>query len=152
MDDDLIQVRSIVESCGLFYSVEIDVAVELVQEYLTKGTDSGYRFLFASQADEAIGYTCYGLIPMTVARYDLYWIAVQKSYQDQGIGRQLLEETERRIHQLKGERIYVETSSRKPYDATHLFYQSRGYSKEAVLPDYYAPGDNKVIYMKHVGQ
>ena len=60
----------------------------------------------------------------------------------------LLAETERRIIQVKGERIYVETSSRKPYQATHGFYRARGYQKEAELADYYASGDNKVIYSK----
>lgn len=147
-ETDLIQVRSITESCGLFYPVEIDVAVELVQECLSKGPDSGYSFLFADHMNDLIGYTCYGMIPMTAARYDLYWIAVQKAFHGQGIGSLLLAETERRIIQVKGERIYVETSSRKPYQATHGFYRARGYQKEAELADYYASGDNKVIYSK----
>ena len=56
--------------------------------------------------------------------------------------------TEARIQKMKGQRIYVETSSREPYAPTHRFYQSCGYHQEGILKDFYAPGDDKIIYMK----
>ncbi len=95
-----------------------------------------------------VGYTCFGPVPMTRNRFDLYWIAVMKSCQGTGIGRQLMHRTETRIQIMAGERIYVETSSRDDYAATHRFYHACQYRQEAVLQDYYAPGDDKVIYMK----
>ena len=136
------------ESCELFYPEETAVARELAEERLARGPASGYDFLFAETNGRIIGYTCFGPIPLTQARFDLYWIAVRKDIQGTGIGRHLLQLTERRILKMNGRRIYVETSSRKPYAPTHRFYQSRGYHQEAILPDYYAPGDDKVIYMK----
>jgi ribosomal protein S18 acetylase RimI-like enzyme len=136
------------ESCGLFYPEETAVARELAEERLTRGPASGYEFLFAETDGIVVGYTCFGPIPLTQGRFDLYWIAVQKNLQAAGIGRRLLELTEARIQEMNGRRIYVETSSRKPYAPTHRFYQSRGYHLEAILKDYYAPGDDKVIYLK----
>jgi len=136
------------ESCELFYPEETAVARELAEERLARGPSSGYEFLFAETDGIVIGYTCFGPIPLTQGRFDLYWIAVQKDLQGTGIGRSLLKLTEVRIQEMKGRRIYVETSSRKPYAPTHRFYLSCGYHQEAILTDFYAHGDNKVIYMK----
>ena len=51
----------------------------------------------------------------------------------------------RRI-QAGGRRVYVETSGRAQYEPTRRFYEACGYAREAVLTDFYAPGDDKVIY------
>lgn len=136
------------EACELFYPEETAVARELAEERLARGPASGYEFLFAETDGIVIGYTCFGPIPFTQGRFDLYWIAVRKDLQGTGIGMRILELTEARIQEMKGLRIYVETSSRKPYAPTHRFYLSCGYHQEAILTDFYAPGDDKVIYMK----
>ena len=44
--------------------------------------------------------------------------------------------------------MYVETSSRPIYRPTRQFYVKCGYTEDALLEDYYAPGDGKVIYRK----
>jgi GNAT superfamily N-acetyltransferase len=137
-------------SCSLFYPEEIDVARELVEEHLIKGTASGYHFLFAERDGSVVGYTCFGPIPMTSGRFDLYWIAVLKNLQGTGIGKHLMALTESRIREMNGRRIYVETSSRKIYASTHRFYLALAYRTEAVLEDFYATGDDKIIYMKEI--
>ncbi len=137
-------------SCDLFYPEEIIVARELVEERLLKGMASGYYFLFAELDGSVVGYTCFGPIPMTSGCFDLYWIAVLKNLQGTGIGKRLMELTELRIQAMNGRRIYVETSSRKIYEPTHRFYHACAYRTEAVLKDFYAAGDDKVIYLKDV--
>lgn len=146
---DRLVVRSIVESTGFFNPAEVDIAVELVDEHLAKGAAaSGYWFVFADRGSRTVGYSCYGPIAGTRESYDLFWIAVDRSCQSAGIGRLLLRESERRIGEQGGRRIYVETSSREQYVPTRAFYQRCGYLREAVLSDFYAPGDSKVIYVK----
>ena len=97
LQDDCRIVREIVASTGFFSPVEIEVAVELVEERLAKGPLSGYHFVFAERGGEMLGYTCYGPIALTAASYDLFWIAVNKDYQGQKIGRILLEKSEELI-------------------------------------------------------
>lgn len=147
---DVDNVRKIVESSGFFSEEEISIALELVQERLAKGAQSGYHFVFLVNAGETIGYSCFGRIPCTKASFDLYWIAVHDSFRGKGIGRKLLAETEAEIARLGGERIYLDTSSRKQYDPTRAFYSRCGYRQEAVLKDFYASGDSKVIFAKEV--
>ena len=95
-----------------------------------------------------LGYACYGLIPLTANSYDLYWIAVGPEYQGHGIGKILLETTEKRIRKSGGKRVYVDTSSRRQYRPTRRFYASCGYKKAADLPDFYRDGDGKIVFVK----
>jgi ribosomal protein S18 acetylase RimI-like enzyme len=152
-DEDV--VRSIVESTDFFSPAEINIAVELVQERRAKGDASGYHFVFLDDVQDGqvrtIGYTCYGAIDGTQSSYDLYWIAVDDSLRGRGLGRVLMQETERRIAAAGGRRIYVDTSSRATYVPTRAFYERSGYLQEALLADFYAPGDGKVIFCKVVG-
>ena len=145
---DAAAVRRIVQSTGLFRPAEIDVAVELVETRLAKGPASGYEFLFAEQKGEVVGYACFGPNTLTVASWDLFWIAVEQQLHGQGIGRLLLDEAQRRIAAAGGKRIYIETSHRADYAATRGFYERCGYQLEAVLADYYAPGDSKAVYVR----
>jgi len=94
------------------------------------------------------GYACYGPIACTESGYDIYWIAVHPDYQGKGLGRRILKETERLIRESSGTRIYVETSQRVQYASTRAFYEDCGYRLEAVLADFYAAGDGKVVYCK----
>jgi D-alanine-D-alanine ligase len=148
---DAAVVRDIVTSTGFFHAHEVDVAVELVEERLKKGLDSGYLFLFAEQEGRTVGYSCYGEIPCTEGSYDLYWIAVHGDYHKQGIGGVLLAMTEERIAGRQGRVIWVETSGREKYLPTRKFYQRCGYSEEAVLKGFYSAGDDKVVYAKRLG-
>lgn len=142
-------VRRIVESTGFFYPAEVDVAVELVQERLQKGEASGYHFVFATREGEGpTAYACFGPIACTVGSYDLYWIAVMNDARGTGLGRRVLAEAERRIAHAGGMRVYIETSSRELYEPTRQFYLRCGYRIAAVLVDFYAPGDDKVVLVK----
>jgi hypothetical protein len=42
----------------------------------------------------------------------------------------------------------VETAGRADYAPTRAFYEARGYRAAARLPDFYAAGDDQVIYVK----
>jgi D-alanine-D-alanine ligase len=148
--DDRETVRRLVESTGVFSPVEVDVAEELVEERLARGQESGYLFVFAEEPGRVVGYTCYGQIALTAASFDLYWIAVDKACQGRKIGRLLLERTEDLIRQAGGRQVYIETSNRHQYAPTRGFYLRCGYRQEALLKDFYAPGDDKVIYVKEL--
>ncbi len=141
-------VRAIVESTGMFRPDEVDVAVELVDERLAKGEPSGYYFVFAELGGQVVGYACYGPIACTVSSYDLFWIAVRHDLQGAGVGRKMIEQCERLIQEAGGNRIYIDTSGRAQYTPTRRFYERCGYTLEANLKDFYAPGDDRVIFVK----
>jgi GNAT superfamily N-acetyltransferase len=146
--EDCAAVRAVVASTGFFNPAEVGIAVELVEERLARGERSGYCFVFAERAGEVAGYTCYGPIDGTEGSFDLYWIAVDHVRRGQGLGRVLMQETERLVREASGRRIYAETSGRAQYEPTRRFYERLGFMRETQLRDFYAPGDDKVFYVK----
>ena len=150
--DDRQAVRALVESTEFFRADEIDIAVELVDERLARGSASGYEFIFAELDTALAGYACYGPIPCTTASFDLYWIAVDPRHQRHGVGRALMAAVESRVAALGGQRIYIDTSGKEQYAPTRAFYERNGFSCEARLQDFYAPGDDRVIYVKIVSR
>jgi GNAT superfamily N-acetyltransferase len=145
---DLQTVAQIVASTGFFNAAEVEIAVELVEERLEFGDASGYFFVFAEPAGQVLGYTCYGPIAGTEESFDLYWIANHRDHQGQGLGRVLMQETERLIRDFGGRRLYAETSGRPQYEPTRVFYERLGFVRETHLQDFYAPGDDKVFFVK----
>jgi ribosomal protein S18 acetylase RimI-like enzyme len=146
--DDCNKVRELIRKTGFFSDEEEKVAIELIEEKLLLGSKSTYDFIFAEKDGALAGYTCYGLIPLTKASYDLYWIAVDPGYQGGGIGRILLTMTENNIRESGGLQLYSETSSREQYTPTRKFYMKCGYKKGADFRDFYYPGDGKIIFYK----
>lgn len=160
-ESDAAAVRRLVADTAFFHEEEIDIAVELVEETLQRGQASGYAFVFADaprggpdddpgEDGGLLAYTCYGPIPATASSYDLYWIAVAPSSQGQGLGAAILRESERRAREAGATRMYVDTSGREQYRPTRAFYERMGYEVAAVLRDFFAPGDDKVIYVRRL--
>lgn len=73
---------------------------------------------------------------------------MQPNLQRHGIGRLILNETERLIRKAGGYRIYIDTSESETYHSTRAFYLQCGYLFESILKDFYGPGDGKVIFCK----
>jgi len=147
--EDRIAVRRIVASSGFFSAAEEEIAIELVEDALSKGeAASGYHFLFAEEDGQAAGYVCFGPIAGTQASYDLYWIVVDDARRGGGIGRLLERACVDAVRGLGGRRLYVDTSSREQYGPTRGFYRGCGYDEVARLEDFYGPGDGKVIFVK----
>lgn len=99
-----------------------------------------------------LGYACFGLHPLTQGTYDLYWIVVDPIAQGRGIGHALLARVEAEVQARGGRLLLVETSSTPAYTSARRFYESSGYRCEATIHDFYAPGDNLVIFSKDLGQ
>lgn len=150
-EDDLIIISDILSSTESFYEEEIDIAIQVAEEYLKKGeVKSGYSFILAEKENIPIAYACYGKAPCTKDSYDLYWLAVHEDYRGMGIGKQLMMQVEESVIELSGKHIWIETSSRDIYVPTRRFYQKIGYRVVAELPNFYGKNDNKIIYVKRV--
>lgn len=111
--------------------------------------DGGYDFLVAHHEGRVVGFTCFGERGLTKGTYDLYWIAVDPSARRLGVGKALMSATEAEVKKRGGRVLIVETSGMEEYASTRAFYESIGYEKEAVIRDFYKPGDDLVIYTLH---
>lgn len=143
-------IKKLVEKACVFSEEEIRVAGELAQDFLAQGESSGYHFLFLEEANTIIAYTCYGMIPLTDMRFDLYWIVVDPAYQKQKFGIEILQRTENLITNLQGVSVYAETSGRSDYLPAQNFYRRNGYEQIAVFKDFYKAGDDKLVFQKKI--
>src|SRR4026209_1519667 len=144
----------ILESAGNFTPEEVATALELIDEWLELGEHSGYLTYVlearGGEASEVLGYVTFGPTPLTESTYDLYWIAVDKSKHRGGVGKRLLKFTEEEIVRRGGKMLLIETSSQETYDGTIQFYERTGYELVGKIPEYYKPGDDKLIFAKQL--
>ena len=150
-ENDRAAVRRLVAATGFFNAAEEDIAAELVDEALRDGKASGYEFIFVDDPEapaELCGYACFGPLTGRLRSYDLYWIAVSPSHQGRGLGKQLIREAERRVREQGAVEMFIDTSGRAQYVPTRAFYESMGYIAHELVPDFYARGDDKVVYRK----
>ncbi len=143
---DIEPVLDIVRLTGFFRKDEVEIAKEVLQD--AADGKEGYQSYVATIDDRPIGWICFGLTPCTLGTFDIYWIAVDKHRQGAGIGSRLLKFAEEKISLLKGKLIVIETSGSQIYQATQRFYHSNGYELEAKIADFYAAGDDKLMFTK----
>jgi ribosomal protein S18 acetylase RimI-like enzyme len=140
------RIADIVQAVGIFRDEEIQIALEIFDSScLPFQTD--YQTVGIEWDSRLAGWICWGSTPCTVGTVDLYWMAVDPACQGLGLGTALISEMERRLTG-SARLIAIDTSGRPDYGPTRRFYQSRGYQAVAVVPDFYAPGDDQVIFTK----
>ncbi len=126
------------------------MALELIDAGLAGSTD--YRFLIdetprdAAGASAVRGYVCFGPTPMTTGTFDLYWIAVDPVFKGRQVGRHLVGAMEGEIAREGAYLVRVETAGAAEYASTRAFYDRIGYDVVARISDFYARGNDLVIY------
>jgi ribosomal protein S18 acetylase RimI-like enzyme len=142
-------IEQILVDTGVFKPAEVEVGLEVLDSYLdAPGFD--YTAIGAFRGRTLLGYACYGATPLTLGTWDLYWIAVAPSAQGTGIGTMLLAEVETRLRDQGARLLIIETSSQPLYEPTRAFYERHNYRIDARITDFYAPGDDRVIFVKRL--
>ncbi len=146
-------VMDIIKATRFFVPDEIKVAEELIDIYLSQPGQQDYQIVVAEDGKGKVtGYMTYGPTPLTEGTWDLYWIAVSPEVQGQGYGQLLVRYLENEVKKKGGRLVMIETSSQPKYLPTRKFYEKLGYREMARIPDFYRPGDDRVIFGKYLGE
>lgn len=137
-------------STRFFRPDEIEIALEVLDEALAKGPQGHYQSFTLVDAAGPAGWVCFGPTPCTVGTFDVYWIAVSADRQGRGYGARLMAFAEDGIRERGGRLAIVETNGREMYHPTRQFYRKVGYDEGARVRDFYAPGDDKVVFVKRL--
>ena len=135
-----------------FKPSEVVVAEEVIDSYLHDPQGSGYNILVAEADSTIAGYICFGSTPLTEGTWDIYWVVVAPDKQRKGVGSALLESAEKSIREAEGRLAIIETSSTPAYEKTKHFHLGHGYKVSGCIPDFYAPGDDKLILQKQLSR
>ncbi len=142
---------ALTEATGAFKPLEIEALAEVLDDYHGTNAAAGHRAVTWERNGEVLGFAYYAPAAMTERTWYLWWIAVRKTEQGTGIGSALLRHAEDDIRQERGRLLLVETSSLPHYEPTRRFYHKNGYYLAAVLADFYAEGDDMVVFRKRPG-
>lgn len=144
-------ILAIARNVQVFDADEVGTVGELLSAYIEQGAPkSGYHFLSCRADDRVVGFACYGPRALTQGAFDLFWIATDKQTQGRGVGRALLRRVAQEVKALGGRMVIAETSGRADYAPTRRFYEACGYRRAATIADFYAPGDDLVIYVQRL--
>lgn len=144
------RLAELTRATGRFREDEVLVALEVFDGAVALRSaerPADYEAIGAYADGALVGWVAFGATPCTAGTYDCYWIAVDPARQGEGIGAQLIAAMEARLAG-RARLIVAETSGRADYTPTRAFYERRGYHAASRIPDYYAPGDDLVVYVK----
>lgn len=97
-----------------------------------------------------VGFACYGTESLTEDAWDLFWVCVLPEARGKGVGRALMNGAEANARNANGRVMVIYTSSTNKYAAARRLYEGAGFTRQAVVPDYYSDGDDLNIYWKRL--
>jgi ribosomal protein S18 acetylase RimI-like enzyme len=151
---DVPRLLELTEGTGLFSAYDVETLEGVLDDYFSEELeDNGEHdhLCFSDERDgRVVGYVYYAPTEYADRTWYLWWIAVEKSGQGRGVGRELLQFAEDDARKRGARLMFIETSGTPAYDATQRFYLKNGYDREAVLRDYYRDGDDKVVFRKRL--
>ncbi len=145
--DDIEIIKSLAVETELFTEDDaVFIGETLNQHFAAELGDD--HFWVTYDDNGVIGVAYYAPEPMTDGVWNLYMLAVHPDSHGQGIGSRLVKYVEQAITSHNARLLLIETSGLDSFERTRSFYDKCGYDLEARIRDYYAEGDDKIIFRK----
>ncbi len=141
---DLAAAKNVIDTSELFPS---DLLDDMTAPYFD-GNPAGQRWIVDEEEGDVLGLAFHAPEEMTDGTHNLYLIAVQQAAQGKGIGTTLMTDVEDHLRRAGQRILIVETSGLDGFELTRKFYDKLGYSEEARIREFYAAGEDKVVFWK----
>ncbi|MEM9992456.1 MAG: GNAT family N-acetyltransferase [Bacteroidota bacterium] len=143
---DVNALKKVLDSIELFPA---DLLEDMMADYLN---NSASKDIWFTKVDKEMPISIGFCAPekLTQGTYNLYAIGVRKDKQGQGIGSEMMTFLEDKLVQVGARILIVETSGTEGFESTRAFYEKLNYTKEAIIRDFWAEGDDKVVYWKRL--
>lgn len=142
--EDLPDLEVVLEETGLFPS---EMLSDMIGRFLSEDASEDL-WLTYEEDSTALGFCYAAPEQLTEGTWNMLAIAVLPSKQGEGLGAAIVQELEA-VLRGRGHRVLIaDTSGTEAYRKTREFYRKNGYTEEARVRDFWAPGDDKVIFWK----
>lgn len=150
--DDTTALLAIADTIG-FQPNELAQLREMLVDYFrnsSQDSSDGEPFWLTDddERDGPVGVAYCEPERMTDRTWNLQLIAIRPDRQGQGRGAALLRYLEQTLLARGGRILLVETSGLPGFEGTRKFYGKSGYGEEARIRDFYAAGDDKIVFRK----
>ena len=144
--DELDTLIRLVHGIGILEADEVDTFATMIAGTIA-GAMPGHRwFVLDGGALLGCAYAAPGEFQTDV--WDLWFIGLVPGARRTGGGRRLVIAVEEAARAAGARMLIVETGGAAKFAGARAFYLALGYHEEARVRDYYAPGDDKVIYRR----
>ncbi len=147
MPDDTAALIDLANATGLFPPSGLELLRQMLTDSLGRNSDTE-PFWITDDDNGLVGVAYCEPERMTDRTWNLQLIAIHPNRQGQGRGAKLLGYIEQALMMRGGRMLLVETSGLPDFERTRRFYVKCGYEEEACIRDFYATGDDKVVFRK----
>jgi ribosomal protein S18 acetylase RimI-like enzyme len=109
------------------------------------------RWYVAEDGGQLVGFLYSRAEMLAEGTHNLLAMATAPEARGRGIGSALIAKLEESLSSDGQRVVLVETSSGEGFALTRDFYARRGFRQEASISDFWADGDDKVIFWKKIG-
>lgn len=144
---DIPALQAIVHGVGLFTPEEAQgFASSLPGDFEAEAAGSGEgRLWLLADGGEGAAYLAPEIGPGV---WNLLFLGVRPEARRQGVARALVAEVERRLREQGARMLLIDTSTEPPMAAARALYESLGYERVGLIPDYWGPGDGKLTFRR----
>jgi len=151
--DERANLLSLAVQTGLFSPEEAEGLLGGVLDSLSEGQLPAEHAALACRPSEdcpAVGWSYCAPDQYAEGVMNIWWIGVAPSAYGTGAGKALLSHVERAAAASGYRIIVIETSDQPLLARARSFYLRAGYAECGRVPDFYGPGDSKVIFSRSV--
>jgi ribosomal protein S18 acetylase RimI-like enzyme len=146
--DDAAAVAALAVAAELFPPEEVGFVEEVLTSFFTAGSTDGRTWLVDDVDGELVGTAYYEPVTATDRTWELLMIGVRRDRHRRGRGTALLRQVEEDLRSRGQRLLLIETSALPAFDRARAFYAASGYEEEARVRDYYATGDDMVLFRR----
>ncbi len=141
---DIAALQAVLDATELFPS---ELLPDMIAPFF--GADTPGNLWLSCEMEGSVIGLCYAQPEeLTDGTWNMRAIAVAPAHQGQGAGAAITADLEQRLKTIGARVLIVDTSGTDDFAQTRAFYSKNGYETEARIRDFWAAGDDKVIFRK----
>ncbi len=146
--DDLDGILNVATHSTLFEHEEMEVFGHTIREFFAE--EEPEHVWLVDEHLGAVSAVAYMGPEMADRVWNLFFISVLPELKGMGRGGALLRHVEAQLVDLEQRMLVIDTSGLDGFEPTRAFYIKHGYTLSAQIPDFWADGDDKVVFTKRL--